>query len=321
MKKMKKIVLFAGMLAASICASADTAQICFLHINDSHGVGVTVTNGTSGLAQVATIVKEVKAESGIDRVIVSNGGDIGVHCHDQDYLSINTRGQAEVIAMNSIGFDVMTAGNHEADKGLAWLQELMSLSQFPWLGANVYYGNTTNLLMTGGTHMFVDVNGVNVGIMGLCPVSSTWCIQRGREDIIGGRDELAVGAELASILRPQCDLLVALTHIGYEVDADLATEDIDLILGGHTHSKIDGTMVRGTRIVQARWHHEFVARVDVTLSDDSGTWKVTKMVSQLLPTSGCEPDPETVALLKKLEKLVRAGATLDNYYEANPSAQ
>ena len=52
----------------------------------------------------------------------------------------------------------------------------------------------------------------------------------------------------------------------------------------------------------------------VTLSDSSGTWKVTKMSSQLLPTSDYEPDPTTVALLNKLEALVRAGTNLDDYY-------
>jgi 5'-nucleotidase len=289
-------------------------HITFLHVNDSHGVGVTVTNGACCLARVATIVKDVEAEAGIDRVIVSNGGDIGVHCHDQDYLSASTRGKAEIIAMNAIGFDAMTPGNHEADKGLAWLQQLMGLSQFPWLGANVYHANTTNLLMSGGSHVFFDVKGVKVGIMGLCPASGKWNILR--EGTIDGRNENTVGAELAPILRPKCDLLVALTHIGDEADAVLATQDIDLIMGGHEHSQLDGKTVSGTRIVQARWHHEFVARVDVTLSDDSGTWKVTRMASQLLPTSNYEPDQRTVALLKKLEELVRAGSNLDDYYEA-----
>ena len=309
---MKKMVIVLGMLVACTTALAGTVHITFLHVNDSHGVGMTITNGSSRLAQVATIVKEVEAEAGIDRVLVSNGGDIGVHCHDQDYLARNARGKAEIIAMNSIGFDVMTPGNHEADKGLAWLQQLMGLSQFPWLGANVYHANTTNLLMSGGSHVFFKVKGVKVGVMGLCPVSSKWNILR--KGTIDGRDENTVGAELAPILRPQCDLLVALTHIDAKSDDVLATEDIDLIMGGHWHSKNDGTMVSGTRIVQARWHHEFVARVDVTLSDSSGTWKVTKMSSQLLPTSDYEPDPTTVALLNKLEALVRAGTNLDDYY-------
>ena len=74
---MKKIVLIFWVLAACAAALADTAQITFLHINDSHGVGVTVSNGTSRLARVATIVKEVKGEPGIDRPPASGQRNAG----------------------------------------------------------------------------------------------------------------------------------------------------------------------------------------------------------------------------------------------------
>jgi hypothetical protein len=291
----------------------NTVRVTFLHVNDSHGIGVTVTDGMSRLAQVATIVKQVKKVRGIDRVIVTNGGDIGVRPHDDDYLSNTTYGKAEVIALNSIGFDVMTSGNHEADRGLDWLQEVMALSEFPWLGANVYYAGTTNYIMSGGSHVVFDVHGAKITIMGLCPVRGTWTILKPDPAAIDGRDEITVGAELAPILRPQSDLLVALTHIGDDDDPVLAAQDIDLIMGGHSHSEIEGEMVDGTLIVQSRYHHEFVARVDVTLSNSSGTWEVTQMSSQLLPTADFTPDVETVALLMELEDFVKAGGDLNDY--------
>jgi 5'-nucleotidase len=82
-------------------------------------------------------------------------------------------------------------------------------------------------------------------------------------------DPIRVGAEMAERLRPQVDLLIALTHIGLKQDIELAKRapQIDLIIGGHSHSVLEEPQREGrVAIVQAGSYARFLGRVEVDLA-------------------------------------------------------
>lgn len=285
--------------------------ITFLHVNDTHGVGVTPdASGDCPLARAATIIKRIRAEQGPARVFLSIGGDIGVHSHDEDLLTVKTGGMAEVLALGHLSPDVMTPGNHEFDHGLAGLQRLEAASTFPWISANVYPKGGKEPVLHGGASVRFAVGGVRVVFFGLSPgPNQQYNVLLGAKDDVDTRDEVEVGSEQVALLRPQADLLVALTHIGTVPDEALAkaAPGIDLVLGAHSHTENPGMDVGSTRIVQARWHYQYVARVDARMVRSDGKWKVETMTSALIPTEGEKPDPEMVKVLQDLQRQVEAG--------------
>jgi 2',3'-cyclic-nucleotide 2'-phosphodiesterase (5'-nucleotidase family) len=85
-------------------------------------------------------------------------------------------------------------------------------------------------------------------------------------------DPIRVGAEMAERLRPQVDLLIALTHIGLKQDIELAKRapQIDLIIGGHSHSVLEEPQREGrVAIVQAGSYARFVGRVEVEFAEQT----------------------------------------------------
>ncbi|MHC5054480.1 MAG: metallophosphoesterase [Planctomycetota bacterium] len=215
-------------------AGAREAKLTFLHVNDSHGVGVTPDDANDcALARVATVIGRVRAEEGIDRVFVTVGGDIGVHPHDGDYLTNQTDALAEVLAFNLLGVDFVTPGNHEFDNRCDWTEKLMAASEFPWVSANVYHKGTTRHFATGGGHVVREAAGARVAVFGLSPGPAGKSNVLKGGDRIGARDEIEVGREIVPRLRALADVVVGVTHIGLDQDRKLAeATDVDLILGG-----------------------------------------------------------------------------------------
>ena len=145
-----------------------------------------------------------------------------------------------IALMDSLGYDAATYGNHEFDKGVDVLAQRVKEMTFPVTCANLDSGDTS--LPQPAPYVFKEVNGVK-----LCFVGLITNFINGHPD---GKDESFEGltfhspfetAEALSSLEDSCDVLIALTHIGDDMDSVLAVRvpQFDLILGGHSHTVID----------------------------------------------------------------------------------
>ncbi len=255
-------------------AYADThySVITILHTNDLHGT-VMPQSGAGGLARIAMLVKQVRAD--MPNVLLLDGGDI-IHGTYEEYLS---GGLASISAMNAAGYNIAAAGNHEFDYGLKTLQQAMSHARFPFVAANIRAAS-------GGQwdgleqYRIFDVDGVKIAVLGLTGpevVSLHW--PNSIKDI-AYIDPFAVAREWVPKLREQADIVVVLSHMGVTRDEELAKSvpGIDFIVGGHSHTLTkDWRWVGNTLIVQAGNYGQALGRIDFIAKYDGGKTEIVSV--------------------------------------------
>ncbi|MDI6772099.1 MAG: bifunctional UDP-sugar hydrolase/5'-nucleotidase, partial [bacterium] len=225
----------------------------FFHTNDVHGA-------LEGLAAQAAEVKRVRAHNPNTYFVIA--GDI----FSGNPVADLTAGRSVVEALNAMGITALTTGNHEFDHGPAETQFRRSESAFPWLGANIRVVNrTATPVAPFDPYLILATDlGQRVALFGLTetPPSTR------RQNVVGLEflDPVTVARVMAAQLRQQADLVVAVTHLGVEVDREVARAagDLDLIIGGHSHTVLRVPVVEnGVPIVQAGANSLFLGRADL----------------------------------------------------------
>lgn len=244
-----------------------------VHVND------TETLSVEGWARVATVVGRLRAEGRCDLLL--HGGDVRIGApHTLPLIGV----------LNAVGFDAYALGNHELDSGMGQLRPQVLALQAPMLCANVEGAPEFpphRLFSRGGRR--VAVIGVTLGDMVvLQPERNTPGMRFGPPD--------SALAALVPELRRQADYVVVLSHCGFEADKVLAAAvpGIDLIVGGHSHHRLDEpVLVGGTPIVQAGASGEYVGWVSIGNGE--------RAAGGLIRTAGVAPDPATMAVAPKDE--------------------
>jgi 2',3'-cyclic-nucleotide 2'-phosphodiesterase (5'-nucleotidase family) len=315
-------VLVALCLAAGLISCEEQSprfvHLTILHTNDMHGhllpfsypdpvnemhpvAQMSEIRDIGGLARVATLVQRIRAER--DReVLFLDAGDI----LDGTPFSVYWRGLADVEAMTVAGYEAMVAGNHEFNLTFEGFREMVAAAGFPILCANA------RLIADGSAvlphrRMF-EKGGLRIGVFGITTLSSQrYPACRERIEIL---DPAETAREQVAALRAEgADLIVALTHLGYSGDVELAesVEGIDVIIGGHSHTRrSEPKIVRregseedggaATLICHAyQWAGE-LGRLDLTLERGEGeTYRIASYKSEMAPVTNKIPEDEEVA--------------------------
>ena len=253
-----------------------------------------------GLDRMAAAVNAVRAERP-GRTLLLDGGDTW----QGDYIALKSRGGSMVSAMNALGVDVMTA-HWEFTYGTDRVQEIVEDElKFPFLAGNVR-DTEWNEGVFDSTHYF-ERGGLNVAVIGqafpFTPIANprhlmeTWSFGIREKDI-----RKAVAAA-----RKKADLVVFLSHNGFDVDRKLASrvDGIDVILTGHTHDALpEAVRVRDTLLIASGSHGKFLSRLDLEVKNR----KVSDFRYRLIPlfSDAIAPDPEMKALLDKMRAPHRA---------------
>ena len=283
------------------------SQLTFLQVNDVYST--IPINDAGGLARVATLKKRLSQNG--HPVIMALAGDF----LSPSVASSVFKGEQMVATLNAAGLDYATLGNHEFDFGIDVLKQRMSESKFTWILSNVLDANGRTI---GASVPYVirDIGGMKVGIIGLCITTSTIAPEWKRQFRLG--DPAAAAAKYLPILkRAGVDVVVAITHLTFAEDRDLARRfpAIDLIIGGHEHYPITSTE-NHTLISKAGSDAKFAARID--LIRRPGTGSTVERFFELIPvTKDIADDPETAKaadgyearLGKELETLVGTSTT------------
>ncbi|MCG8582248.1 MAG: bifunctional metallophosphatase/5'-nucleotidase [Bacteroidales bacterium] len=174
--------------------------------------------------------------------------------------------------MNRIGFDISVLGNHEFDYGQNVLKSRMNQADFEWVCANVDMG-ASNIPQPKAYHT-VSKGDLKICFLGLVETY-------GKDDLIPSThpnkvkgisfnnhsDIVGKYAQLKE--EEECDLLIALTHIGLNSDRELAKQHVffDMIIGGHSHSKAN-ELVNGTPVFQAGSYLNQLGKISITVKDN-----------------------------------------------------
>lgn len=280
----KYILIAAGVLTLGFCiyvgykqGSREVRRLTILHVNDTHSHMEPVRSGEyagmGGALERAAYIDSVRQADGPQNVLLLHAGDF---CQGTSYFS-ELGGQVETRILNAIGYDVITLGNHEFDNGIEALGQVLSGVNMPVVCCNYDFSP-----FEAGKYIrpyaIVQKAGLKIGVIGvLCGLKEMVA-----GDIAGripAFDTVPTVQKYADELRPQCDLVIALTHIGYEahnpgdlLDKDLAaaTRNIDIIVGGHSHTfleeavKVKNLDGREVPIVQVGWMGAYMGEFKVT---------------------------------------------------------
>lgn len=279
MNDMKKYIsALSGCLILGFLLLSEGMQgqdLVILHTNDTHSQIVPQTSGRGqglgGYERREEYVKKVRADH--KNVLLLDAGDFS---QGTPYFSL-FKGDVEIELMNAIGYDAACVGNHEFDNGEAELARRIKNADFPVVCAN-YDLTDSPLKDLIKPYTVIKKDGKKIGIIGiLCSLGSL----ASPKNIEGMKYEhpVRIMNRLALKLKNEekCDLIIALTHVGYDhgtiqnpSDDILAenSENVDIIIGGHSHTYINKPAViknklgKDVIVVTAGAKGELVGRID-----------------------------------------------------------
>ena len=262
----------------SIGSSAEEGDfdLRVLHTNDTHA-------HLDNIPRRVTAIKETRN----DNTLVLDAGDVF-----SGTLYFNLfNGQADLEFMNMIGYDAMTFGNHEFDKGTGVLKEFIEEAEFPFVSANIDFIKDANL---GSLYqdtigqpgeaaeiypaIITEVGGEKVGIFGLT-TADTVSLSSPGDDLKFKNYIASAQATVAMLQEEGINKIIALTHLGYSEDLKLAeaVAGIDIVVGGHSHTILNKPVVVDTHtdptlVVQTGEYDVSLGQLDVTF-DAEGVLK------------------------------------------------
>lgn len=236
-------ILHALILICAAVMPAAATDLVILHTNDTHSNIDPDSKGAGGILQRKAVIDSVRnAEK---NVILIDAGDMV-----QGTLFFKFfRGDVEYPLFNMMDYDVRVLGNHEFDNGMDELAAHYADYKGARLSANYDFSDTP---LKGMFQPYVirKIGGKKIGIFAL-NVDPESLIAADNTKGLKFRPIIRTGNEIARMLKhdKKCDVVIAVTHIGYANHADpnretdvmlaAASKDIDMIIGGHSHTLVD----------------------------------------------------------------------------------
>lgn len=219
-------------------------QLVILHTNDTHSTVMPLNPnldnrdlaGRGGFLRRVNMVKEQRhLHPGL---LLIDSGDFS---QGSGYYTL-FKGEVEIGLMNQMGYDAVTIGNHEFDFGMENMARLFRMADFPVVCSNY---DCTGTVLEGLVKPYVTLKreGVKIGLFALAPPLKGLVFDANCEGITY-LDPAETAQKYIDILRKQekCDLVICISHLGWEVSVYpdekflSLTEGCDLVLGGHTHT-------------------------------------------------------------------------------------
>ncbi|SDS54153.1 5'-nucleotidase [Formosa sp. Hel1_31_208] len=226
--------------------SPATKKITILHTNDVHshidpfGPDDGRNPNQGGVARRASLIETIRKEN--PNTLLLDAGDIFQGTPYFNYYG----GELEFKLMSMLKYDVATIGNHDFDNGIDGLFAQLPHAKFDFVSANYDFSNTIM-----DTHVkpyrIIIKDGIKIGVFGLGIQLEGLVNEKMYKETVY-LDPVETSQEMTRILKQdeKCDLIICLSHLGYNYstrpkkisDLKLAeiTKDIDLIIGGHTHT-------------------------------------------------------------------------------------
>ncbi|MBT6808252.1 MAG: bifunctional metallophosphatase/5'-nucleotidase [Flavobacteriales bacterium] len=254
--------------------TSELKQLTILHTNDMHShihpFDSGRNKGIGGMAQRATIIKEIRNEG--NQVLLLDAGDI---FQGTPYFNV-FGGELEFKLMSEIGYDASTIGNHDFDNGLDGLARQLPHSKFPFIVSNYDFSDTE---MDGNylKYKVFNKSGIKVGVFGI-GIELEGLVPKKLYGNTLHENPIGKANYYSSFLKNSlgCDLVICLSHLGYKYkgnkisDKILAssTNNIDLIIGGHTHTFltkpeiVENSDKKLVQIAQVGWAGINIGRID-----------------------------------------------------------
>ncbi|MEW6143014.1 MAG: 5'-nucleotidase C-terminal domain-containing protein [Chloroflexota bacterium] len=253
------------------------SAVTILHSNDTHA-------SLDLVAQRAALISQARSEVGKDNLLLLDAGDVFA---GTPYFTLY-HGLADLWFFNYMVYDIMCLGNHEFDEGPTSLAKFLVGAKFSVISANVDLSREPLLAGKTRPYVIIDRAGRKFGVFGLLTEDTSEISSPGPTVKINDHTESARNM-VAELQKQGLNRIIALTHIGWDVDLKLAkdVEGIDLIVGGHSHTVPDKypTLVNSdatpTLVVQAGAYNQYIGRLALKF-DKTGIirqWQGSQLIS------------------------------------------
>ncbi len=304
--KLLSAVLTAAMLLslvpAALAAEAGETHITILGTSDMHGNiwGYSYEDdkdmGNNGMSRLYTYIQQVRAENP-NTFLIDAGDDIqGTILTDDLYNKTPDEPHPVIAAMNFMGYDAMTPGNHEFNWGIPTMLKILGQAEFPVLGSNLL--DKDGRFVTGAGWTIVERGGVKVAVIGAVnPDAPIWDGgKEGIDDLTYEAANTAVKKAIAEI-GDQADVIVVSAHLGMyaEFDEENGSDsaqkilddnpEIDVLQVAHNHVVVNDRQ-GNTVIGGVRNSGRDIARFDLTLDADNN---VIDSKVEIVDMAGVEP--------------------------------
>jgi 5'-nucleotidase len=255
----KKALVGAGIILTkqvAAKASVNKSNLTILHTNDVHSrldpfpIDGGKYEGMGGINARKKMLDSIKADKG--NYILLDSGDM---FQGTPYFNIY-KGEPEIKAMSLLGYDAGTIGNHDFDGGLENLATQLMHATFPIVNCNYNFTGTAledkiePFTIVKKNKIKIGIIGVGIQLQGLVP--DTLCAGVQYTDPVKQANYYAKKLKKTF----HCDIVICLSHLGYKYDNDKIsdvtfapqTENIDVILGGHTHTFLDAPVLIKNKI-------------------------------------------------------------------------
>lgn len=239
------LVALGGLSLSSFTTAPTSKTITILHTNDVHShidpFSPDDANfpNMGGVSKRAVLIDKIRKEN--PNTLLLDAGDI---FQGTPYFNFYG-GELEFKLMSKLKYDAATIGNHDFDNSIDGLYAQLPHAKFPFLIANYDFSNTIMDTHTKPYKVFMK-DGIKIGVFGL-GIELAGLVDPTMYKETKYLDPTEAAQDMSRILKheEQCDLIICLSHLGYQYDSikkisDLklaqATQNIDLIIGGHTHT-------------------------------------------------------------------------------------
>ncbi len=247
------VVLGLSNIGINTIISPETKKITILHTNDVHShidpfpADHPRNANMGGAARRAALIESIRKEE--ENVLLLDAGDIFQGTPYFNYYG----GELEFKLMSMMQYDLATMGNHDFDNGIDGFYAQLPHAKFEFVSANYDFKNTVLNEIVKPYKIF-NKDGIKIGIFGL-GVELDGLVDKKLYKETVYNNPIEVAQDMTKILKEEqkCDLVICLSHLGYSYknepykvsDLELAkkTKNIDLIIGGHTHTFLEKPVV------------------------------------------------------------------------------
>lgn len=269
-------------------SASGNISITILHTNDMHGYleGEKLKGGDGkefewgGILHAFGNIVRLKQEANHQTIILDDGD------FWQGTLASNRdEGKSIIAAMNIVGFDALTLGNHDFDHGVDVVVARAAEAKFPFLAANIIDPATGKPPTWAKPYTIKQVAGLKFGIIGLANTGSPGISSHAKElRAFNWVNEIEALKKYYPEVKSQSDFIIVLSHNGWDREVALAAAvpSIDVVVSGHTHTPQNNpSIVNGAIVVHAGYKAQYVGRLELKI--DPQTKKIVDYTKQSEP--------------------------------------
>ena len=269
-------------LSKEILVKKDLVKLTILYTNDIHSrIEPFPSNDPKyadkgGFARRSAVVESIRKES--DNVLLLDAGDI---FQGTPYFNLY-QGELEYKLMSLMKYDATTIGNHDFDLGIDNITKQMPHATFSFINCNYDFSNTSlnNKIVP---YKIFEKQGIKIGVLGYGVELEGLVDKKMYKDTVY-QNPLPIANATAKLLKLDlgCDYVIALSHLGFKDDKKISdmsmapqTENIDLIIGGHSHTflehpiKVPNRVGKEVYVTQVGWAGIWLGKLDVYFSQNS----------------------------------------------------